>query len=82
MIARQPVAPLPADLALEEPAAAQGEKDRFEELVGQAFLLRQVPGLDKVARPMPGELDHRPHPVLGSLRKPQVDPPREFLADR
>ena len=58
---------VPADLAFEEPAAAKGEQDRFEELVADPFLLGQILRLNKVARPVAGKLHYRPHPILGSL---------------
>jgi hypothetical protein len=56
-----------ADFGFEEPAAAEGEEDRFEELIGEVFLLGQVAGLDEVARPEPGELDDRSQTIFRAL---------------
>ncbi len=65
----QAVAPTAADFAVEETAAAEGEEDGLEELIGQVFLLGQVAGLDVILRPEAAELNDGAKAVLSSLGK-------------
>ena len=55
--ARKAIASPRADFAFQESAAAKGQQDRFEELVGEVFLFSKIPRLDVFARPEPGQLD-------------------------
>ena len=72
---RKPIPSAAANFAFEEPAAAEGEQDRFQKFVGKILLPGQIARLDEFPWPKPGKLDDGAQAVFSSLGKPQKSSP-------